>query len=255
MQQDIKSALKQGNVVFGSFFRLPSPDLVEIFGEAGFDFIIIDQEHGCISPETMSNLVRACDLAGLASIVRIPTNEPLFFQHALDIGARGVQVPQVKSVADVEQAIQSARFAPQGKRGLCRNVRAARFSALDRFVYLDESNRDTTLVIQIESKEGVEDLEGILRLPGVDVIFIGPYDLSQSYGIPGQVDNPELRETIEQVIKACQNAGIAAGIYADSTEAVQHWVSAGVQYIAAGVDTALIYRLARDFVSELRSSC
>ena len=252
MQQDIKSALKQGKILIGTFFRLPSPDLVEIFGEAGFDFIIIDQEHGSINPETTSNLVRACDLVELAAIVRIPDNQPLFFQHALDAGALGVQVPQIKSIADAEQAVQAMKFAPVGRRGLCRNVRAARFSARDRFAYLEESNRDTVLVIQIESKEGVENLEEILSIPELDVIFIGPFDLSQSYGIPGQVDHPELRRTMEQVIVTCQGANVAVGIYADSAEAVKHWVSRGVQYAAVGIDTALIYRLTRDYIAKLR---
>src|SRR5512147_2058821 len=106
MQPDIKAALKRGEILIGSFFRLPSPDLVEIFGEAGFDYIIIDQEHGPLSPETTSNLVRACDLVGMAAIVRIPDNQPWFFQHALDVGALGVQVPQIKTVEDAQRAVR-----------------------------------------------------------------------------------------------------------------------------------------------------
>jgi 4-hydroxy-2-oxoheptanedioate aldolase len=254
MQRDIKAALKQGQLLIGSFFRLPSPDLVEIFGEAGFDFIIIDQEHGPVSPETTSNLVRACDLVEMAAVVRIPDNLPWFFQLALDVGALGVQVPQVRTVSDAERAVQASKFAPVGSRGVCRNVRAARYSARDRYAYLEGANRDTLVVIQIESKAGVENLEGILSVPGIDVVFLGPYDLSQSLGIPGQVDHPRVRSMMDQVVTACRCAGVAAGVYADSVEAVRHWVGMGVQYLAVGVDTALIYSLTHKMVAELRIS-
>ena len=134
MQPNIRAALKQGQLVMGSFFRLPSPDLVEIFGEAGFDFIIIDQEHGAVSVETTSSLVRACDLVGMAAVVRIPDNLPWLIQHALDVGALGVQVPQVGTLSDAERVVRASKFAPVGSRGVCRNVRAARYSARDRFV-------------------------------------------------------------------------------------------------------------------------
>ncbi len=253
MQRDIKAALKQGEVLIGTFFRLPSPDLVEIFGEAGFDFIIIDQEHGSVSTETVSGLVRACDLVGMAALVRIPDNLPWMFQHALDVGALGVQVPQVKTVADAERAVQAAKFAPDGNRGVCRNVRAARYSARDRYAYLGGSNRDTLVVIQIESKAGVDNLEGILKVPGLDVVFLGPYDLSQSLGIPGQVDHPLVRSTMDQVVKACRSAGVVAGVYADTVEAIRHWAAMGAQYIAVGVDTAMIYGMTHKLVADLRA--
>jgi 4-hydroxy-2-oxoheptanedioate aldolase len=253
MQRDIKAELKRGGVVLGPFFRIPSPDLVEIFGEAGFDYIIIDQEHGPVSTETASNLVRACDLVGMAAVVRVPDNQPWLIQHALDIGALGVQVPQVVTVADAERAVRSSKFAPQGARGVCRNVRAARYSARDRFKYFEESNRDTFVVVHIEGKEGVDNLVKILEVPGLDVIFLGPYDLSQSLGIPGQVDHPKVRSTMEEAIQMCRRAGIAAGTYADNIDVAKRWVDLGVQYIAVGIDTALIYNLTRQMVAAFRA--
>ncbi len=254
MQRDIKSALRQGHVVMGSFFRIPSPDLVEIFGEAGFDYIIIDQEHGPVSAETASNLVRACDLVGMAAVVRVPDNQPWMIQHALDIGALGVQVPQIGTAADAERVVRSAKFAPQGARGVCRNVRAARYSARDKFKYFEESNRDTLISIHIEGKEGVDSLSEIMQVPGLDVIFLGPYDLSQSLGIPGQVDHPRVRSTMEEAIRMCQHAGIAAGTYADNVEAAKRWIDLGVQYIAIGVDTSLIYNLTHRMIAEFRQA-
>jgi 4-hydroxy-2-oxoheptanedioate aldolase len=254
MQRDIKAELRHGRVVLGPFFRIPSPDLVEIFGEAGFDFIIIDQEHGPVSTETASNLVRACDLVGMAAVVRVPDNLPWLIQHALDIGALGVQVPQVGTVADAERAVRSSKFAPLGTRGVCRNVRAARYSARDRFKYFEESNRDTLVVVHIEGKEGVDHLAKILEVPGLDVIFLGPYDLSQSLGIPGQVDHPRLRSTMEEAIKMCRRAGIAAGTYADNIDVAKRWADLGVQYIAVGIDTAVIYNLTRQMVAEFRAA-
>jgi 4-hydroxy-2-oxoheptanedioate aldolase len=252
MQRNIKAELKQGRVLMGPFFRIPSPDLVEIFGEAGFDFIIIDQEHGPVSTETASNLVRACDLVGMAAVIRVPDNQPWQIQHALDIGALGVQVPQVGSVADAERVVRSSKFAPVGSRGVCRNVRAARYSARDRFKYFEESNRDTLVVVHIEGKEGVDHLDKILGVSGLDVIFLGPYDLSQSLGIPGQVDHPRVQSTMEEAISMCRRAGVAVGTYADNIEAAKRWVDRGVQYMAVGVDTSLIYNLTRKMIAEFR---
>ena len=254
MQKDIKSALRQGQILIGSFFRLPSPDLVEIFGEAGFDFIIIDQEHGPFNPDIASNLVRACDLVEMAAIVRIPENLPWLIQLALDIGAIGVQVPQINTGMDAERVVQSSKFAPIGRRGVCRNVRAARYSARDRFDYLEGSNRDTLIVIHIENKLGVENLDEIVNVSEIDVVFLGPYDLSQSLGIPGQVEHELVLSTMEHVVTTCRRNDVAVGVYADSVESVKHWAEMGVQYIAIGVDTALIYNLSKKFVSELRNA-
>lgn len=254
MQRDIKTELKHGRVVMGPFFRIPSPDLVEIFGEAGFDYIIIDQEHGPVSTETASNLVRACDLVGMAALVRVPDNQPWLIQYALDIGALGVQVPQVGSAAEAARAVRSSKFAPQGARGVCRNVRAARYSARDRFKYFEESNRDTLVVLQIEGKEGVDELDRILDVPGADVIFLGPYDLSQSLGIPGQVDHPRVTSAMEDVIARCRRAGIATGTYADNITAARRWVDLGVQYITVGIDTSLIYNLTHQMIAEFRAA-
>lgn len=238
----------------GPLFRIPSPDLVEVFGEAGFDFIIADQEHGPLATETVSNLVRACDLVGMAAVVRVPDNQPWMIQHVLDVGALGVQVPQVGTAGDARRVVQAAKFVPMGARGVCRNVRAARYSARDRYAYFEESNRDTLVVVHIEGQEGVDHLEEILQVPGVDVIFFGPYDLSQSLGIPGQVDHPRVRSTIETAVQICQRAHVAAGVFADNTEAAKRWVDAGVQYLCVGVDAALIYNLTHQMIMDFRTN-
>ncbi len=253
MQRNIKAELKQGQVVIGPFVRIPSPDLVEIFGEAGFDFIIIDQEHGPLSTETASNLVRACDLVQMTALVRVPDNQPWLIQHALDIGALGVQVPQVGTPAEAERVVQSAKFAPVGTRGVCRNVRAARYSARDRYRYFEESNRDTLVVVQIEGQVGLDHLESVLHVPGLDVIFLGPYDLSQSLGLPGQVDHPKVRHAMEEAITLCRGAGVAVGTFADNAEAAKRWADLGVQYLAVGVDAALIYNLTHKMITDFRA--
>ncbi len=254
MQRDIKTQLRQGQVLIGSFFRIPSPDLVEIFGEAGFDFIVIDQEHGPLGTETVSNLVRACDLVGMPALVRVPDNQPWLIQHALDVGALGILVPQVGTAAAAEQVVRSSKFAPEGARGVCRNVRAARYSARDRFKYFQESNRDTLVAVQIEGKEGVDNLASILKVPGLDMVFLGPYDLSQSLGIPGQVDHPRVTSAMEEVIAMCRRAGVVAATYADNIDVAVQWAKRGVQFLCVGIDTALIYDLTRKMVAQFRSA-
>ncbi len=252
MQRDIKAALKQGQVLIGSFFRLPSPDLVEIFGEAGFDFIIIDQEHGPRQPGDNVESGARLRPGGNGSRRSHPGQSAVDLSACTGRGRVGCAGATGQKRSGCRASGAGIEIRAGGESGCLPQRSCGALFGRDRYVYLEGSNRDTVVVIQIESKEGVENIEAILGVPGIDVIFLGPYDLSQSLGIPGQVDHPMVWSTMEGVVSACRSAGVAAGVYADSVEAVRHWAGLGVQYIAVGIDTALIYNLTRKLVSELR---
>lgn len=247
----LKEALRQGKTVIGPFMKLPEPALVEIFGRAGFDYVIIDTEHGPMSIESAENLVRAAELVGITPVIRIRENDASLVSRALDIGAEGVQVPQIGRAADAEAVVKAAKFAPEGERGVCRFVRAAQYTHVDRFEYFRRANADTTVIIHIEGREGVENIDGILAVPGLDVAFIGPYDLSQSLGVPGQVDHPEVARAMADVVEKARRRGVAVGTFVDNEAAARKWMEAGIQYISYSVDVGLIYEAARGLLASL----
>ncbi|HEY3426461.1 MAG TPA: aldolase/citrate lyase family protein, partial [Negativicutes bacterium] len=176
----LRDRLKNGDKVFGPFVNLCHPAVLEIAGLAGFDFAIIDTEHGELSSDRAVDMVRAAKLAGVSPVIRVYGNQPELIAKALDVGAEGVQIPQIGTKAEAMAAVKAAKFAPQGARGCNRYVRAAQYSAADKFAYFANANQETTVIVQVEGKEGIENLAEILTVEGIDVLFIGPYDLSAS---------------------------------------------------------------------------
>ncbi len=224
--------------MLGIFSKTTDSNFVEAAGFAGLDFIILDQEHGPVNLESLHNHVRSAALSGMKSIIRVAANEPHYIGSAFDTGADGVQIPNITSAEDAMQAVQSARFHPLGMRGVCRFVRAAEYGRTDRNRYFSESNKKM-LVLQIESRKGIESIDEILKIEPFDVLFIGPYDLSQSLGLPGQIDHPEVVGLIRQIIGKIQNAGKIAGTFADTPETVKKMKELGFFYLAYSVDISL----------------
>ena len=236
--ESFKDKIKKGEVVVGSFMKVGDPAFVEIAGYAGYDFVILDLEHGPSSIESAQNLVRAAQVAGTVPIIRTPDNSEIAIQKAMDIGASGIQPPQINSAEEAKRAVLAAKYAPDGVRGVCRFVRSSKYSSMDRFEYFKSAN-ENLVVLQLEGKSAIDNLDEILDVKGVDIVFIGPYDLSSSLGIIGQVDHPMLIETMKEVIKKAKAKGIAVGIFADKPEAARMWRDAGVQYMAYSNDTGI----------------
>ncbi len=188
----------------------------------------------------------------MAVLIRVAENRPALIQQALDAGAAGVLVPQVNSYDAAVAAVRAARFAPEGNRGVNAFVRAAGYSTRGAGPYLQTANRETVCALQMESGEACRDAAKIAAIPGVDVLFAGPWDLSQSFGVPGQLDHPEVVQAIEVMIRACAGQGIAAGIYAGSPEAAKHWAARGVQLITCQVDTVILLRGLQRLLDQLR---
>lgn len=250
--RSLRLRLRRGEVVFGPFMKLASPQIVEIAGYAGFDFVILDTEHGPLSFETVENLVRAAQGVGIAPLVRVYENSPSLISRSLDVGAQGVLVPRISSKEEATGLARAARFAPEGERGVCCYVRAARFSDTDEHTYFDNANRNTVVIAMIEGKEGIVNLDEIISVPGLDVIFIGPYDLSQSLGMPGQVTSPEVTSEMQRVVQKARAAGLAVGTFVDNVEGARRWVGFGAQFIAFSVDVGIVYPAMRNVVRALR---
>ena len=251
MKSRLKDKLDSGRPVIGSFVKITDPAVVEIMGQAGFDFAIIDMEHGPISVETAQNSVRVAELTGISPIIRVSRNDPVDILRCLDIGAEGVEVPQIRNAADAQIMASSARFHPKGDRGVCRYVRAAGYSSVERHKYFQMANERTVTIAHLEGIEAVKNLNEIMAVDGVDILFIGPYDLSQSVGVPGEVTHPLVLKQMEEVIEKAKSAGKLVGTFADDVSSAKRWIDAGVKYIAISVDVGIFYEACRNIVSKL----
>ena len=196
-------------------------------------------------------MIRAAELVNISPIVRVTDNAPESILRALDIGAHGVQVPQVSSCTEAEEVLKSARFHPDGNRGVCKFVRAADYSSTPPATYLKEANRQSLVIVHIEGIEGINNLPDILKNVDVDIVFIGPYDLSQSCDVPGQVDHPEVEGKMKEAVALAQEADKIVGTFVDDVETARKWRNLGVQYIAFSVDVGLFSRICSDIVREL----
>jgi len=231
-------ALLAERPVIGPFSKTCDPGMVEAMGIGGFDFCILDAEHGPCGWETMGRLILAAEARGMAPIVRVPGLSAEGIGKALDLGAAGVQVPQVATPDDVKQAVAAGRFAPRGQRGVCRYVRAADYSAKGRDAYFQTAN-ERLLIVQLEGREALDNLDAIIAVGGFDIVFVGPYDLSQSMNLTGQVDHPKVIEAMANVVERCRAAGLIVGTFVESQTDVQRWRDAGCRYLCYSVDVGL----------------
>jgi 4-hydroxy-2-oxoheptanedioate aldolase len=237
----------------GIFSKTSDPAFIEIMGYAGLDYVIIDLEHGPNTIQTAQNLIRAAQVAGIFPIIRVKESCGSVMGEALDIGACGLQIPRITTKAEAEAVISRVKFHPDGNRGMCRFVRAAAYSAKDRFEYFADANK-SVIILQIEGKEGIENIDDILSVKGIDVIFVGPYDLSQSLGLPGQVDHPSVEEKMLEIVKKCVEKNITVGTFADTPANAEKWRKDGVKYISYSVDTGIFYNAVCDLVKMLKNN-
>ncbi len=239
--------------VLGPFAKTCDPAFVETMGYAGFDFVILDLEHGPNDVQTMQHLIRAAQVGGVFPIVRVKEEPLAVIGEVLDIGAGGIQVPQITNPQEAEKVIQLAKFAPQGMRGVCRFVRAANYSSMDRFQYFKEAN-DAVIILQLEGEEAIKNLDRILDVEGIDIIFIGPYDLSQSLGVAGQVDHPRVENSMKEIVAKCVQKDIVVGTFVDTIENARKWKKLGIKYLSYSVDVGIFYEQCNAIVTQLRQN-
>lgn len=237
--------------MIGIFSKTTDSNFIEALGYSGLDFVILDQEHGPVDLETLHNHVRAARSGNLRSIVRVQGVDSNAIGAALDAGADGVQVPNIATPEQAKEAVDSARFFPKGNRGVCRFVKAANFGSTPKQDYFKQAN-NALLVLQVEGAEGIKNLEAILEVRGYDILFIGPYDLSQSLGIPGEIDHPLMRQTMVGVAEKAKSAGIQLGTFADSLGTARDMQTHGFEYLAYSVDVNIFLEAVRHIKEEIQ---
>ncbi|MFI3332028.1 MAG: aldolase/citrate lyase family protein [Rikenellaceae bacterium] len=248
----MKNKLAEGKTVMGPFVKMTDSCLIEQAALAGFDFCILDMEHGPIGFESALDLIRAAELHGMSPIIRTTDASHENILRALDIGAHGVEVPQVNSREAAESVVSACKFFPEGTRGVCRYTRAAEYTNIDKAAHFEGSNANTMVIVHIEGMEGVNNLSEILEVKGLDVIFLGPYDLSQSCGVPGEVTHPIVVEKMKMAVEMAAAKGVKVGTFVESAERVNFWRSLGVSYLAYAVDVGIYYDACKNIVESCK---
>ena len=235
----LKQKLESGMAVFGVMITFPSPPVVEMLGYLGFDWVLIDNEHGSITVDNSEDIIRAADLTGIAPIVRPVANKPEIIAPFLDRGAWGVQVPHVNTSQEARSAVDSVKYYPEGHRGIFSRSRPAEYGfAGSTADYVKKANANTLVCLMLEEVEAIDNLEELVKVKGVDVFFIGSGDLSQSMGYPGEQTHPEVQRLMEKGVKTIRGAGRVAGVSCPDS-LVPKFLDMGVQYFHSNVNSLL----------------
>lgn len=249
----VKNKLKEGGVCFGTMLRiLKSPHAVPLFASQGWDYIVLDTEHNDYDLETLAMFSLVAKYEKIGLFVRVP--DKLYHQMAqmLDIGAEGLVLPQVKTPKEASHIIRSTKYAPVGQRGVSVSDAVTLYRDYDPLEYFKWANEHLMTIVQIESEEGVENVDEIVSTPGIDAVMIGPADLSQDMGIPGQIRHTKMVEAYHKVIDSCNRNGVAPGIHLQHIEDVHIWIEKGMRFITYSYDIALLKKASSNALDNLR---
>ena len=252
METTIKERLKNNEAVHGCWISMGSTVTSEIIGSAGFDWVIIDLEHGVGSEPSLMYQLQALEGMETTPIIRVESMEIARVKRALDMGASGIMFPQIQNAEEASIAISNMYYPPKGRRGLAKMIRATNYGT-DFEKYFDHSKNNLIGVIQIETLESLKHLDAIAAIDGVDVLFLGPTDLSLALGILGQWDHPDFIQTVESIGRAAGKAGKAAGVLFFDVNQYDFYYQRGFRFLASGSDMAFINEGANKRAKEMEA--
>jgi 2-keto-3-deoxy-L-rhamnonate aldolase RhmA len=246
----VKEMLARGEPTVGHWLSLASPALAELLASFGMDWLMLDTEHGPASYETVEDIIRAVRPTPAVPLVRVHDGQHSTIKKVLDRGAMGVLVPLVESAEQARAIVAACKFPPEGTRGIA-GTRASRFG-LDLKAYVESWNRDVIVGVQIETRPGVEQVEAIAAVPGIDLLFVGPNDLSAGLGVFQQFERPEFRQAVERIRRAADARGLATGYMAFDAASTVQKVEEGFRFVAVGTDARLLAAAAQQTYGEIR---
>jgi len=250
MSNPIKQALRAGKTANGLFVKSTDPVIAEILATAGIDFVACDAEHGASSIREIEGFCRAMESRGGTPFVRVATGDRATLLRTFDAGCLGVHVPWVETAEQARLAVEHVKYQPLGRRGLA-GTRVSQYGQhVDLVDYMAHANEQTLICAQIESGEGVANVEAIAAVPGIDVVFVGPTDLSNAIGRPLQFEHPELLRMIERVLAAASAHHKTFGIFVRDAAEAAHWQAKGARYFISNFE-GLIFRALKDFKARL----
>lgn len=228
---------------------LPSSEIAEILSRAGFDWLFIDGEHGNFDTGDLQRILQVTD-GSVMSLVRVPLNDEIWVKRSLDSGAGGIIIPQVKTAEEAERAVSFCKYPPEGRRSV--GISRAHGYGMDFAGYIKRANKEIVVIVQIEHIEAVRNAGTIVEVPGVDAVFVGPYDLSASMGMAGEVEAVEVKEAVEKVYEVCRAADKPAGIFGTSLKAVKPYIDMGFSLICVSIDNLIFTEGVKKLLSEVK---
>lgn len=249
--EGIKQKLQRGETVFGTFLSLGNPITTEMIAQAGFDWVVIDLEHGLGDEQAALHQILSIKNSNTTAIVRVESHQKQRIHRVLDFGAGGIMCPRVDTAEDATLAIRAMRYPPAGIRGVAKMIPAAGYGT-DFDAYQRTTEQDLLGIIQIETVNSLQQLDSIAAVEGVDVLFIGPSDLSMSLGIFGQTDHPVFIDALKAIIAAAKKAGKHTGILLADPAELQKYAELGIRCIACGTEAGFLMKGARSTISTLR---
>jgi 4-hydroxy-2-oxoheptanedioate aldolase len=246
--------LRGKRVAFGTGIYTYSPALVEIAGYTGFDYVFIDTEHTAVDWQTLESLVRAADVSGASSLIRVQENNEALVRKALEIGADGILVPHVNTAEEAKRAVQYAKFPPMGVRGAAGLVRSGGYAVSNWPEYIEFSNRETVVAVMAEEPEALENMREIVSVKGVDIISFGPADFSITSGLAGKTDHPRVVGALERIVAEARRKGLAvmspvSQPYAERAKAL---IDKGVRVITMGHDISVLSARWKEILGEAK---
>lgn len=256
MKNRMKERMEKGLPVIGTFFELGSATAMECIGMTGMDFVIIDTEHGPFDVESTMGFIRAAELRNIEPLVRVKDHTRASVLKMLDVGAMGLIIPNIETVDQVKKLVEYGKYYPVGRRGFAP-TRCGGYGFVEHAVenmdeYFSLANNETMIIPQCETKGCLDNIEEIVSIEGVDGIFVGPYDLSISLGIPMQFSNPILVSAIDRILKVCKDAGKFSFIFSGSIDLAKKYLKDGFDAVTYGLDTGILVNAYRDCVKQIK---
>ena len=249
---DLKEKMYSGQAVYGMFLNSGSSVLSEIIGLSGFDFVLIDSEHGPTGVLENRELILAAEYRGVVPIVRVPNRSSDMILKTLDVGAHGILVPRVNTVEEAQQIAQAAHYYPQGNRGVA-STRAADYGFTPLTQYFGLANERNLVAVQCEDIAGFPNIDAIAATEGIDMLFVGPYDLSSSMGTPGKVAYSYIQDTVDAVLEATKRHGKLSGIFTKDPAEAKEYAKMGFQFLIVGSDLGNFSGACKKLVAELKA--
>ena len=248
-RHEFSQSLHQSSTQLGTIISTPSIEVADVISGSGFDWVFVDAEYGSISIDSLVGVLAVVQ-SKVPALVRIPDHQDTSIKRALDAGADGIIVPQVGSARDAGRIVASAKYPPMGVRSV--GIGRAHNYGTQFAEYIASANGTTAVVVQIEHIDAVENIEEIISVPGIDGVFIGPYDLSGSLGCVGQVNDHRVQEAIQHTVAICRAAGLPVGVFAGSVQAAKPYVDDKFDFVAVGLDMMLLSLAAKEILEQLR---
>ncbi len=253
MWSDIRQRLQNGEQIWGTMSRfVRDPGIANILKNTGFDFMFVDMEHSVYSFETVADIIRTARAYGIAPIVRPPAREPFYLTRLLDAGAVGLMVPMTETKENALEIRDAAKYRPIGKRGCAGMLAQTDFQPCPPDQLFSGANDHNLIIAQIESREGVENIDGIISTDGIDGVIIGPFDLSDSLDCIGQITSGAVTEAIGKVVEACKKHGKPSGIHTGNIDQLHYWKERGMQLLGYSTDVNILHNGYTEAMKKLR---